>query len=150
MRNPRVLIAILALVVGGGTAAWLTTRSRHEAPAASGPSKPGVMSEEERQAYVAESVRAVDLVVGPDTKPDSDEVVPGLLRVRGKVINEGDLTIDTVVVVMFPKDGAGKVMAMDQQDVIIDAPFEPGDVREFEFQIRDRPGFSGAFDHELR
>jgi len=108
------------------------------------------MTDEEREAYVREHVRVFDLKVGPDLKPGSDEPVPGLLRVRGKVANEGEETIDTVVVVVLPKNETGKVIAMEQQDVIIDAPFTPGEVREFSFQIRDRPEFAGAFDHELR
>lgn len=143
-------IAIVAALFAAGGAAWFVLGQREEPAASVGSPQPGLMTEEERQAYVKEHVRVVDLKVGPDTKPDSEEPVPGLLRVTGKVINEGDREIDRVVVVVFPKDGKGEVMAIDQQDVIIDLPFEPDEIREFRFQIRDRPGFSGTFDHELR
>jgi hypothetical protein len=149
MTSSRIVAALLIAAALGLGAWWWLGRSPEPVAPVSKP-KPGVMTEEERQAYVREHVRAVDLKIGPDLKPGTDEPVPGLLRVTGKVINEGDETIDAVVVVVLPKNEEGEVMAMDQQDVIIDDPFEPGEIREFRFQVRDRPGFSGAFDHELR
>lgn len=148
MTSRRISVLVMVLVLLG--LGWWMFAAGPDQVAAPTPVDDGVMTDEEREAYVKEFVRAVDLRIGPDRKPDSDEVVPGLLRVTGKVINEGDETIDTVVVVILPKNAEGKVMAMDQQDVIIDEPFEPEEIREFHFQIRDRPGFSGAFDHELR
>lgn len=145
----RWIAAALALVVAGGTAWWISSEGETASTRVREPDD-GVMTDAEREAYVKEFVRAVDVKVGADTKPESDEAVPGLLRVTGKVINEGDETIDRVVMVVFPKDAKGEVIAMDQQDVIIDAPLEPDEIREFRFQIRDRPEFSGAFDHEVR
>ncbi len=145
-----LLIVVVVLGLGGAAYVWLAPSDEAPSPSSSTEGKSGLMTEDERLEYVKNFVRAVDLEIGPDTKPDSTEPVPGLLRVKGKVINEGDRALDKVVVAIYPKNEDGEVMAVDQQDVIGRPDLEPEEIREFEFQVRDRPGFSGTFDHALK
>lgn len=146
MRIVGVLVA-LALMVGLGL--WFVggdSAPSGPEPVAEDPNRP--MTEAEREAYVKEFVKVVDLAVGPDLDPDGNEV-PGLDRISGKVTNTGDRPVDKVVVVVYPKDDQGQVLGVEQQDVIKRGLLEPGEVEAFHFQIRKRKAFAGRFDHEV-
>jgi len=145
----RAIFVVLGLLVIGG-AAWLLWPAPAPAPTET-PSLPdGAMTEEERRAYVQEFVRAAEVRIVDDTKPDSDEPVPGLKRVVGKVLNEGDRWVDKVILEIDVKNGQGDVLGSEFHDVVEVGRLEPGEGREFAFQIRDRPQFSGSFDYELQ
>jgi hypothetical protein len=146
----RALLVVLGLVLLGG-AAWLLWPQGPKTAPAEKPTLPdGAMTEEERRAYVAEFVRAAEVRIVDDTKPGSDEPVPGLKRVVGKVLNEGERWVDKVVLKVDVKDGQGDVLGSEFHDVVEVGRLEPGEGQEFAFQIRDRPDFSGSFDYELQ
>lgn len=109
------------------------------------------MTEEERIAYVRAHIRVDGLEIGPNMKPDRDEPVPGLLEVRGTVINDGDQTVDRVFLHVYPKDEAGKVIGSHVENLARKGGLlDPGEKRDFLFTIPDKKEFGGTFDHELK
>jgi hypothetical protein len=140
----------LIIVVVLGAVFFRDVSEPPPAPPQPEPFADGRMSEEERLRYIADHVQLADVAIGPDTEPDSDQPVPGLLRVTGKILNQGDRWIDKAVLVVYPKDAQGEVLAVDQSDVIPKGRLKAGAVDEFSFQIRDREEFSGDFDFELQ
>lgn len=143
------LIVPVILAVAALLAFFLWPQKVDQAPVSAPQLAPGEMTEEERVAYVKANVRAADLDIVPDTKPGMDEEVPGLMRVTGKLVNEGDRWVDKVIVVVYPKDAAGEVLGVEQADVV-ETRLEPEEIIDFHFQVRKRPEYSGNFDHELR
>ncbi len=147
-------VRLLALVILVGAAAlgfYLLRNPKSELPAvASQDAGPGGMTDEEREAYVKEFVAVSDVKVGPDTKPNSTEEVPGLLRVTGQVRNNGARSVDKIVFSFFPKDDAGAVLGAYVENLAKTAPLAPGASRPFFFQIPKKPNFNGTFDHQLR
>ncbi|MEL6190090.1 MAG: FxLYD domain-containing protein [Myxococcota bacterium] len=146
---------LLLVTLGAGLlvlAAWLmSSGSPPPVAPAEGPPPQGPMTEEERLAYIRAFVRIDGLAIGPDLRPDSDEPVPGLLRVQGEVVNEGEREIERVFLEVFPMDDAGAVLAAHVEDVVRrGGALEPGQRRAFRFTIPDKKAFTGRFDHGLR
>jgi hypothetical protein len=110
----------------------------------------GVMSEEERLAYITANVTVNDLVVGPDQMPDRPEPVPGLLRVSGIVVNKGAAKLDRIHLAIYPKDAGGKVLGSYIENIAGKEGLDAGASRPFKFQIPEKKEFSGLFDHKLR
>ncbi|MEM1023221.1 MAG: hypothetical protein AAGD10_09280 [Myxococcota bacterium] len=146
----RALLIGLALLAVGVSAWMLWPRSPRQAPVSAPKLPEGAMTETERRAYVEAFVRAAEVRIVPDTKPDSDEPVPGLKRVVGKVLNEGERWVDKVVLKLDVKDGAGEVLGSEFHDVVEIGRLEPGQGLEFAFQIRDRSKFEGDFEYRLQ
>ncbi|MEQ9496245.1 MAG: FxLYD domain-containing protein [Deltaproteobacteria bacterium] len=109
------------------------------------------MTEEERRAYIKANVRVESLEIGPNMKPDRDEPVPGLLEVRGSVVNDGDQALDRVFVHVYPKDADGKVIGSHIENVArVGGLLDAGERRDFKFTIPDKKEFGGDFDHMLQ
>lgn len=109
------------------------------------------MTEEERRAYIKAHVRVEDLAIGPNMMPDRDEAVPGLLEVRGSIVNDGDRALDRVFVHIYPKDADGKVIGSHIENIAKKGGLlDPGERREFEFTIPDKKEFGGDFDHTIQ
>lgn len=120
-------------------------------PVETAEAEPGPMTEAERVAYVKGFVRVDGLEIGPDMGPSGDTRVPGLLRVKGSVVNAGERAVDKVVLTVFPQDAGGEVIAVHVEDVAKKGgPLGPGQTRAFAFTIPDKKAFEGAFDYELR
>lgn len=140
---------VAAALVGAGL--WYGLQSSKPIPAAKRDPLPGVMSEAERLEYVKKHVRVEGLTVDTDRKPASDEVVPGLLRVKGEVQNDGPREVEKVVLWILPKDAEGNVLGAHFENVVNKGgAFKPGQKRSFSFTIPDKKAFEGAFDTELR
>jgi hypothetical protein len=145
-------VVLLVVALGLAIAGWWLLLRAEPAPAPPPPTKGGgPMSEAERIAYVKEHVTLEAFEVAPDTKPDSDEPVPGLLRVKGEIANRGPRPVSKVVVAVYPRDAAGEVVAAYVEDVLKErSSLEPGAQERFEFTIPDRSTPAGDFARELR
>lgn len=108
-----------------------------------------MMSETERAAYVKDNLRIERFSVGPQPKPDSEEVVPGVLKVEGTLINEGDRVVHKVTVMVTTKNEANEVRSTFQESVVERRALQPKESRPFKFRIPDRPEYK-AFDYQLR
>ncbi len=108
------------------------------------------MSEEERLAYVEKFVAVNDLQLGPDTKPDSTEPVPGLFRVSGTVVNNGDRKIDQINLAVYPENAQGEVIGSYLDNIAGSEGLAPGASRVFHFQIPEKKEYGGTFRHALR
>lgn len=109
------------------------------------------MTEAERIAYVKEFVKVEELKMGPDKKPDSEEPVPGLLRIEGEVVNAGSRSVDRVIFAFYPKGQDGEVLSAHFEDVVRKGGgLKPGQRRSFRFTIPDKKAIDKAFGHELR
>lgn len=145
-------LAILA-GVGVGAAVFLYPRPG-DVPVTPAPVKPdsglaGVLIDEAARAeYVKAQVRVVDLKVEPDKKPDRDEVVHGLLRVTGTVVNSGDQKLDSVFLSVRLQDADGNVISVFEENVARPL-LGPNETRSFKFTIPANPKFSGQFQHAL-
>jgi hypothetical protein len=110
----------------------------------------GFANEEERLAYVAKHVVVNDLQLVPDTKPDSDEIVPGLFRVTGIVVNNGDQKLDEIILQVFPENAQGEVIGTYVQNIAGPQGLEPGGTRDFKFQVPEKKEYGGKFRHAVR
>jgi hypothetical protein len=114
------------------------------------------LSEPEREAYVQSGkIEIRDLKIDPDVAPGdggAPEFVKGLLRVSGQVANVGDKTVDSVKLTITTYDDQNKVLGVYLEDVVKQMPgvLSPGDVRPFKWQIPDKKGYGGHFEHSLR
>lgn len=149
-----MLLAVLA--VGGLGLAWVYLQGSSRVGGRGGPAAvpgdaTGEMSEAERVEYVKQNVRVEDLKVGPDTKPDGPEPVPGLLRISGTLVNAGPKVVKSVHLAVYPKDAAGKVLGSHMEDPLVKTgPLAPGESRDFWFHIPEKRDFAGDFGHSLR
>ena len=149
---------LVVLAVGGLGLAWVYFQGQAKvagagpsAPTAGAPAATGAMSEAERQAYVKDHVTVEALRVLPDTKPNSEEVVPGLLRVAGTLRNNGPRRLEEVHLSIYPKDAAGQVLGSHMEDPLgKTGGLAPGESRDFWFHIPEKKGFAGEFGHSLR
>lgn len=146
------VLVLVVLLAAGAFGAYMMFSPEVSNPQVKLPEvKEGPMSEEERVAYVKAHVILEGLQILPDTKPDSDEPVPGLLRVKGEVENQGEQALEKLMVAVYPRDAAGEVVAAHMEDVLNKGPdLKPGARRDFSFTIPDRGTADGDFDHELR
>lgn len=155
------LTIALVFVVAGGLLAYAFFRSQDDGPKTTnkpeftqrdaGVAKVVHMSEEERKKYVQDhiSIDAIDIV--PNMKPDGDAPVPGLLEVKGTVMNNGDKEIDRVFLHVFPMDDAGEVIGSHIENVARKGGFlKPGERRDFAFTIPERKEYAGKFNHMLK
>jgi hypothetical protein len=167
--NKTAGIVIGLVLVGAAGVAWALLKPREPGAAdqmakavvehtAAGQavSKAVALAEQEREEYVrAGKVEIKELKIDPDTKPGLDggvEFVPGLLRVSGQVVNNGDKTVGSARLTVTTYDDANKVLGVYVEDVIKQAPgvLGPGESRPFKWQIPDKKGFSGKFDQKLQ
>jgi hypothetical protein len=109
-----------------------------------------VMSEEQRVAYLEKFVSITEIELVPDTKPDSDEVVPGLFRVKGVVTNRGDQKLDKIMLAVYPENAQGEVIGSYIQNIAGATGLEPGGTRDFHFQVPEKKEYGGKFRHTLR
>lgn len=146
------MVAAVGVLVAGVVLSRSMTEEQvtPEAPRVEKAGAAGPMTEEERLAYLESSVRVRDMAVRATKKPDSEEVVPGLLEVTGVLENQGDRPLEKAVVVVYPKDAAGEVIGGHYENVIIRGALQPGESRNFRFAIPDKKEFGGEFTHGLR
>ena len=109
-----------------------------------------VMSEEQRVAYVEKFVVVKDLELVQDTKPNSEEPVPGLFRVKGVVTNNGDQKLDKIMLNVFPENANGDVIGSYIQNIAGPTGLAPGGTRDFHFQVPEKKEYGGKFRHTLR
>lgn len=150
-----LVVMVISLGIYLGSFGWKgqespTITRRPKGPGKGEPSTSRPMTEAERAAYVQAFVRVQDVVIEPDKDPD-DKPVPGLHRVKGRVINTGKRSIHRVVFTVVPKDASGSAMAAYMDDVVHKGgPLEAGQERAFSFTIPERPGFSGQFEQAVQ
>lgn len=149
-------ILFVILFVGVGAVFWAMYQAAKMGPKHDGKTvdaavvvEEGEMDEAARLEYVKQFIRVNDLTIGPDLKPDSEEPVPGLLRVSGQVVNSGERSINKVNLFVYPQDDQGEVLGSHIQDVVVGPALTPGEVRPFKFQIPEKKAFSGQFQHKL-
>ena len=107
------------------------------------------LSDADRSAYLALQVKVEDFSVAPETRPDSDKRVGGLLRVTGRIVNAGTQAVPGLTVMVLAKDEAGRVLASFQDGVSPPTPIEPNGTRTFAFTIPEKPDYA-AFEPKLR
>ncbi len=110
----------------------------------------GRMTDEERVAYLNEHVQLQELKLAPDTEPNSEKVVPGLLRITGKVMNQGERTVEEAHLMVLPKNADGKIVSSYIDHVLAKGPLKPGELRPFLFRVPAKPDYDGSFDHKWR
>ena len=108
-----------------------------------------ILSEEDRAAYMESGLKLEDFSVGPEFKPGTEEPVPGLLKVQGKVANVGDKTVHVAHVEVITKGEDGKVRSSFLHNVLERGALAPGEVRPFSFRIPDKSEYKD-FEHRLR
>lgn len=121
-------------------------------PGAAASQRPGLVSDAEREGYIARHVVIEGLTVDPDTQigPEGTSVtIPGQLRVHGAVKNTGDKAIDRLIMVLNPLDGAGAVIGSYREDIAQNRRLEPNEERAFAFRIPDKKEFSGEYQHRV-
>ena len=152
------VLGMVMLLVFGGLGLWYVAyraaaaqqkRAAAKDQAAEA-TKIGFANEEERLAYVAEHVVVNELQLVPDTKPDSEEIVPGLFRVTGIVINKGDRKIDRIILNVFPENAQGEVIGTYVQNIAGAKGLEPGATQDFKFQVPEKKEYGGKFRHAVR
>ncbi|MEL7367411.1 MAG: hypothetical protein AAFN74_00755 [Myxococcota bacterium] len=109
----------------------------------------GQLTQKERADYLENKLLVEGFTVEPETRPDTQKPVPGVLRVKGQVKNTGDLAVDKVVMFVNTKDETGIVVSTFQQNLADRGPLAPGEVRSFLFRIPARKTFTD-FDYKLR
>lgn len=115
--------------------------------------KAALVPEEERMAYIAKSVTVSDLKIEGDHKPGEDGGtlrIGGLLRVTGKVINNGDRPVKPVNMILTTFGETNEVLGSYVESLTGDRTLEPGASHEFKFEIPEKPGFQGRYDQKLR
>ncbi len=147
-----VLLLLVGLAAGAGLAWRAMQDSGPEAAIESAAEDlTSEMTDEERGEYLKKFGAVDDLKIVPDTKPDSDDVVPGLMRVVGTVRNNGPRRLHKAFVYIYPKDAQGEVLGSHVENVIKKGgPLAPGESRDFRFLIPDKKAFEGEFGHSLR
>lgn len=166
MASKAAIIAIGGcLLFGGGLWYWATharvspqtvddVAGRITNTAAGDAAKAALMTDEERRAYIREHVVASDIEVGADTKEgENGETmpVPGLLRARGRVTNNGTrpVTPVTLQLLLLGKDGA-EVIGAYVEDVSGGKRLEPQATRDFQFTLPDKKEWGGTFRHGFK
>lgn len=152
--SAKALVMVFLLLGGAAGLLYVAYRAagakaKQEKTAAETHGPDGPMTEEERIAYVKAHVRVEGLELGPDTEPDSDKVVPGLYRVTGTVVNEGDRKIDKVILAVYPKNEAGRVLGSYVEN-IADGGLAPGASGSFRFVVPEKKEYGGTFDYKVR
>ncbi len=100
-----------------------------------------VMTEADRRAYLESSVVVEGFRVGPELKPGTDERVPGVLKVEGRLRNTGDRVLQEAHLALDTKTALGAVHSTILQDLLRRGPLGPGDDRRFSFRIPDKPEY---------
>jgi hypothetical protein len=158
--------AIIGLIVLAAVAVWVgltfvkvdkdTAAKAHKTIADTPPGKAMqaiVVSEEERAAYVQANVTASDVKIDSDLKPDADGgmvKIAGLLRVSGRVTNNGDRPVKPVHLMLNLLGETNEVLGTFLEDVTGGRPLEPAESREFKFTIPEKKEFNGRFQHKLK
>ncbi len=153
MSKPALLAIVCAVLLAGGLAYKFT--SAPEEPKVKLPSEraqaPGEMTDEERQEYVKTNVSHHDIELGVDTKPGSDEPVPGLLLVTGEIKNNGDRTLKRLNMNILMEDGKGEVFSSFVENVLRKkGPLAGGKSRKVRFHVPDKKEYKGKFRVLLR
>jgi hypothetical protein len=161
-------IVIVLVLIAGGAVAFALLRPREpgladkaaqavlETPPGKAVKKSLALTDAEREAYVQSGkIEIRDLKIDPDTTPTDGgpvQFVKGLLRVSGQVANVGDKSVDSAKLTITTYDDQNKVLGVYVEDVVKQMPgvLGPGEVRPFKWQIPDKKGFSGHFEHALR
>lgn len=147
------IVLVLVLAVLGGGLAWFLVQDdgpSEPAPKADADDPNREMTDEERAAYLPQHVKLEGLTLEPDRRKDTNEVVPGLLRFSGTLVNAGPRRLHKAFVKVFPKDDAGEVLGSFVQNAAAKGgPLAPGESRDFSFTLPDKKGFSGQFGHAL-
>ena len=153
----KVVAMVLLLLLGGGGllfVAYRAANAQKKRAEAKEQAKQGEiareMNEEERKAYVEKYVSVTDLQLVQDTKPDSDEPVPGLFRVTGIVTNQGDQKLTKVELHVYPEDATGKVLGSYIQNIAGPTGLLPGATRDFRFQVPEKKEYGGKFSHQVK
>jgi hypothetical protein len=148
---------VLLLVLGGGGLLFVAYRAANAQKKKSAVKEQVeqaqqklAMSEAQRKEYLEQFVTVTDLQLVPDTKPDSDEVVPGLFRVTGFVHNKGDQKLDRIDLHVFPENTAGDVIGAYIQNIAGPTGLAPGATRDFRFQVPEKKEYGGKFSHSVR
>lgn len=152
------LVTMVLLLIFGGFGLWYvayraaTTQQKRATAKETGQvvGKSGVLTEEQRLVYVQQHVVVSEIQLVPDTKPDSDEVVPGLFRVSGVVVNNGDHKIDLITLTVHPENAAGEVIGTYNENIAGPKGLEPGAKRDFKFQVPEKKEYGGRFRHTVR
>lgn len=148
------IVVALVLALVAGAVAWGMLQNSKPAPEEKtkledDPNRE--MTEDEREAYLAEHGKLENLEVVPDVRSDTNERVPGLLRVKGTLVNAGPRKLHHAVLSIYPKDEAGKVIGSFVEDVAKKGgPMAPGQARDFSFTIPEKQDYAGEFSHSLR
>jgi hypothetical protein len=157
-RGSGKVVGMVMLLVFGGLGLWYVAyraaatqqkRAAAKEQAVQG-TKTGFANEEERIAYVAKHVAVTDLQLVPDTKPDSDEIVPGLFRVTGIVVNNGDQKLDKIILSVYPENAQGEVIGSYVENIAGAKGLEPGGTHDFKFQVPEKKEYGGKFRHTVR
>jgi hypothetical protein len=151
------LVTMILLLIFGGFGLWYvayraaTTQQKRAATKDGQVVAPsGKLTEEQRLVYVQQHIVVSEIQLVPDTKPDSDEVVPGLFRVSGVVVNNGDRKIDLITLTVHPENAAGEVIGTYNENIAGAKGLEPGAKREFKFQVPEKKEYGGRFRHTVR
>lgn len=115
--------------------------------------KASLVPEEERLAYIEANVVVSDLSVDPDTKPLLDggvKRVAGLLRVTGKVTNNGEQQVRPVRLMINTLGETNDVIGTYLEDLTLGGPLKPQETRSFAFTIPEKKEYGGRFLHKLR
>lgn len=163
MASKALIIGLAATVAGGALVYWVaTTRispdTAAQAAQAVAGSKAGqaaadaVMTDEERRAYIQAHVVAEGVEVGVDTKEEDGKTIPipGLLRVRGTVVNKGDRGVTPVTLQILLMDKQDQVLGAYLEDVSAGKRLEGGASRAFTFQLPDNREWGGTFKHAFK
>lgn len=147
-----LIVVVLAAAAGAG---WFLLADEPPPPVPVAPrvdpkDRPEFASDAERRRYVEEHMSVSEVSVDPDTKPDNDGEVPGLLRVTGKVHNNGEHEIKDVRMVLFMLGETEEPLGTFLENVLGKRVLPPGESRDFKFTIPDKKGYSGRFRHKLR
>lgn len=149
------VVVLVILVLGAAGLAYVfyegeaaEAPKQAEAAAEADPNAP--MTEEERAEYLRTHVRIEGLEIAPDTKPDSDEPVPGLLRVKGTVTNAGGRRLERIYLAVYPQDDTGEVIGSYVENITAKKPLDPKQSGDFSFVIPKKKEYAGTFDHAVR
>ena len=112
--------------------------------------KAGRMTDEERVKYLNEHVKVEELHIKPDTEPESDKLVPGLMRITGRAVNNCNKAIEKANLLILRKNEEGKVITSNLENVAAKGPLKPGESRDFLFRVPAKKDYSGEFDHAWR
>jgi hypothetical protein len=163
MASKALILGLVATVAGGALVYWIaTTRISPDQAAQAAQTVAGtkagqaaaeaVMTDEERRAYIQAHVVAEGVEVGVDTKEEEGKTIPipGLLRVRGQVLNKGDRGVTPITLQVLLLDKQDKVLGAYLEDVSGGKRLEPGASRAFTFQLPDNREWGGTFKHAFK